>query len=192
MIDLEALAHHKGSAFGSLGEKQQPSQEQFENFLAFELYKSSAYEWQQSNSLTDTKPHATEIWVEDESRHIGNIGIPANLWNQMRKSTLYFLEIPFEERLKFIVNSYGSFDKNGLVESITKIQKRLGGLETKNAIGYLSENKIADCFSILLRYYDKLYNNSLHNRENVEAILNKIPCATVDINNALKFSSQNA
>ena len=64
-------------------------------------------------------------------------------WNQMRKSALYFLDIPFEERLKYIVNSYGAFNKNELVESIMKIQKRLGGLETKNAINYLLENKVA-------------------------------------------------
>jgi len=38
-------------------------------------------------------------------------------------------------------------------------RKRLGGLETKNAIKYLSENNVADCFSILLHYYDKLYSS---------------------------------
>src|SRR5487761_2352825 len=41
VIDLEGLASHKGSAFGSLGEKPQPGQEMFENLLAIELYKTS-------------------------------------------------------------------------------------------------------------------------------------------------------
>ena len=40
IIDLEKLANHKGSAFGSLGEKSQPGQEMFENLLAVELYKT--------------------------------------------------------------------------------------------------------------------------------------------------------
>ena len=192
VIDLEGLAHHRGSAFGAIGEKPQPSQEQFENHLAWELYKSSsAYEREQPNGAIQMKQYAAEIWVEDESRHIGNIGIPNTFWNQMRKSALYFLDIPFEERLKHIVNFYGSFNKNELAESIMKIQKRLGGLETKNALSYLLENKIADCFSILLRYYDKLYKNSLYNRENIEAILNKVSCRTVDINNVQNFYGQN-
>jgi len=78
------------------------------------------------------------------------------------------------------------------VNSIMKIQKRLGGLETKNAINYLLENKVRECFAILLHYYDRLYHNSLNNRENMEAVLNKIPCETVDINNAQRFCIQKA
>ena len=193
VVDLEGLAHHKGSAFGALGEKPQPGQEMFENLFAFELYKAAGVaERLQSNGETHMNRYSPGIWVEDESRHIGTVGIPKVFWEQMRKSSLYFLDIPFEDRLKYIVNSYGIFDKQELANSIMKIQKRLGGLETKNAIKYLLENKVADCFSILLRYYDKLYNNSLYNRENIEAILNKIPCVTVDINNAQKFCSQKA
>ena len=40
MIDLEAIANHKGSAFGALGEEPQPSQEMFENLLAIQLWKN--------------------------------------------------------------------------------------------------------------------------------------------------------
>ncbi|MEP6951669.1 MAG: tRNA 2-selenouridine(34) synthase MnmH [Ginsengibacter sp.] len=193
VIDLEGLANHKGSAFGALGENPQPGQEMFENLLAFELYKATkAAEGLQPNGDMHTSGYSPGIWLEDESRHIGTVGIPKVFWGQMRKSSLYFLEIPFEERLKHIINSYGAFDKKDLVNSIMNIQKRLGGLETKNAINYLLENKVTDCFSILLRYYDKLYNNSLYNRENIEVLLNKIPCAAVDINNAQKFCSQKA
>jgi tRNA 2-selenouridine synthase len=193
VIDLEALAHHKGSAFGALGEKQQPGQEMFENLLAFELYRASgAAKWQESPGETLTGTYPAEIWIEDESRHIGAAGIPKAFWDQMRKSTLYFLDIPFEERLKHIVNSYGGFDIKRLISCIMQIQKKLGGLETKTAINYLLENNVKESFSILLHYYDKLYNNSLYNRENIDAVLNKIPCETVDINNAQKFCSQNA
>ncbi|MEP6927386.1 MAG: tRNA 2-selenouridine(34) synthase MnmH [Ginsengibacter sp.] len=193
VIDLEGLANHKGSAFGALGEKPQPGQEMFENLLAIELFKANEiFNQHKDNGNGYTKKNAGEIWVEDESRHIGTVGIPKTFWENMRNSKLYFLEIPFEERLKHIANCYGVFDKKELINSIMKIQKKLGGLETKNAINYLLENKVIDCFSILLNYYDKLYNNSLYKRENIEAVLNKIPCATVDINNARKFCSQKA
>ena len=131
------------------------------------------------------------IWLEDESRHIGTVGIPGAVWNQMRKSPVFFIDIPFEERLKFIVANYGLFKQEELVVAIERIQKRLGGLETKNAIKFLKENNLTESFRILLHYYDKWYSKSLYNRENIETILNKIPCPTVDINNVQKFCIQN-
>ena len=180
VINLEGLANHKGSAFGSLGEAPQPGQEMFENMLSIELFKTS------TSKAVNTENN-TSIWLEDESRHVGTAGIPKTLWGNMRKSPLYFLDIPFEERLNHIVSTYGKFDKKELVNSIMKIQKRLGGLETKNAINYLLENKVKECFSILLLYYDKMYANALYKRENVEAILNKVPCETVEAGNAQKI-----
>jgi tRNA 2-selenouridine synthase len=184
VINLEALANHKGSAFGSLGEKEQPGQEMFENLFALELHKVSKEGY---NSKAYMKNCSDEIWIEDESPHIGTAGIPKTFWSQMRTAPLYFLDIPFEERLKFIVNNYGQFNKEELINSIARIQKRLGGLETKNAINFLRENNFKEGFAILLRYYDKLYQKSLHNRESLELILSKIPCPTVDIDNIQKL-----
>ncbi len=188
VIDLERLANHKGSAFGSIGEQSQPSQEMFENILAVELFKKSKPDYNSYDGKEKKDNSKFKIWLEDESRHIGTVGIPGTLWNNMRQSQLYFLDIPFEERLNYIISTYGAFDQKELVNSIMKIQKRLGGLETKRAINYLLENNNRECFSILLNYYDKLYANALLKRENVEAVLNKIPCKTVDIRNAGKLS----
>ncbi len=189
VIDLEGLANHKGSAFGNLGEKAQPGQEMFENLVAVELFKKSSCpdNTKESGNITEGNS-IKQIWLEDESRHIGTVGIPNALWDNMRKSPLYFLDIPFDERLNYIISTYGTFDKKALVNSIMKIQKKLGGLETKNAINYLLENNVKEGFSILLYYYDKLYANALLKRENVEAILNKIPCKTVDVRNSRKLN----
>jgi tRNA 2-selenouridine synthase len=187
-IDLEALANHKGSAFGSLGEKPQPGQEMFENILAVNLYKSQCAEIINDKDNSESKILPQDIWLEDESRHIGSVGIPKPFWDQMRKSQLYFLDIPFEERLKHIVKTYGIFKKQDLEAAIMRVQKRLGGLETKNAINYLLENDMKECFSILLHYYDKLYKNSLDKREKLETVLNKIPCDKVDKNNLIFFT----
>lgn len=189
IIDLEKLANHKGSAFGSIGEKPQPGQEMFENLLAVELFKKACPDYRQKSGNKEViSSILQQIWLEDESRHIGTVGVPKALWNTMRKSLLYFIDIPFEERLNYTVFIYGSFDRKALVNSIMKIQKKLGGLETKNAINYLLDNNIKECFSILLHYYDKLYTNSLFKRENVDALLNKIPCKTVEIMNAGKLN----
>ena len=107
----------------------------------------------------------------------------------MRNSPVYFIDVPFEERLNYIVRTYGEFDKEKLGICILNIQKRLGGLETKNALQYLEEGNVKGCFEILIRYYDKLYGNGLHKRENSQARLNKIPCKSVDQGNAKHFLS---
>lgn len=169
VIDLERLANHKGSAFGAIGEKDQPSQEMFENLLALQLFiKKSA------------DKNVSGIWIEDESQRIGKLIIPNAFWETMRDSPVYFLDIPFKERLNFLVDTYGNFEKEKLAEAIERIQKRLGGLETKNAISFLSENNTIECFRILLHYYDKLYSKGLTNRKNYQSLLNIIPCQVVN------------
>jgi tRNA 2-selenouridine synthase len=187
IVNLEKLANHKGSAFGWLGEGPQPEQEMFENLVANELSKVSKKVMVDENANGLGKSFDfPEIWLEDESQHIGSVGIPRKLWEQMRKSPLYFLDIPFKNRLQNIITKYGKFSKEDLTTSILKIQKRLGGLETKNAINYLSEENFEEAFSILLRYYDKLYLKSLTLRENLASKVNKIPCETVDSWNVIE------
>ena len=149
-IDIEGLANHKGSAFGAIGMPVQPSQEMFENLLATELSKY--------------KEVKTTIWVEDESQRIGLVNIPQPLWNQLRTKQVYFFNIPFEERLNFLVLTYGVLPKDKLNAAILRIQKRLGGLETKNSVQFLENDEIHNCFNILLKYYDKLYIKGLQNR----------------------------
>jgi tRNA 2-selenouridine synthase len=92
----------------------------------------------------------------------------------MRKSKLYFLDIPFEERLNFINQTYGNLDIEALKEATIRIQKRFGPNETKITLAHLEENNIKEAFDILLNYYDKHYITSLHKRENVEHLLQKI------------------
>jgi len=164
VIDLEGLASHKGSAFGGIGMPAQPSQEMFENKLAVALVALKG------------RPY----FMEDESQRIGVLQIPHVLWKTMRTKNVFFLDIPFEERLKHILSDYGTCHKERLQVSIERIQKRLGPLDSKVAIQHLLEGNLEACFTILLKYYDKLYNKALQNRENPALLLNKIPCSTVD------------
>lgn len=164
MIDLEGIANHKGSAFGGIGQPDQPSQEMFENELAAALAKNQHH----------------GFWLEDESQRIGRLHIPHTFWDLMRKRPVYFIEIPFFERLQYIAKEYGICDRQQLVLSIERIKKRLGPLETKMAIAHLNEGDVIECFRILLHYYDKLYEKGLNSRENISKILNKIPCLCVD------------
>lgn len=179
-INLEALAHHKGSAFGALGENPQPKQEMFENLLAEQLTVVSNKMTGYVHNSTNNQQLSSVIYLEDESQRIGNLQIPMPLWYTMRKCPVYFLDVPFEERLNYLTKEYGVFEKEKLVNAIIRIQKRLGGLETKTAINYLLEDNFKECFRILLTYYDKLYQKGLENRENLPHLLNKIPCSGVD------------
>ncbi|MEY4876530.1 MAG: tRNA 2-selenouridine(34) synthase MnmH [Bacteroidota bacterium] len=151
VIDLEGLAHHKGSAFGALGEPKQPTQEQFENNLCNEL----------ANFLL---PNST-IYVEDESQRIGAVNIPNPLWLQMRNAEVLYIDLPFEERLKHIISGYGKCNIEKLKEATIRIAKRLGGLEFKIIFQLLEEQNIEKAFFHLLQYYDREYEKAEQRRE---------------------------
>jgi len=185
-VDLEGLANHKGSAFGSIEGVKQPGQEMFENLLAEKL-QAASHEMHKESDSDSPILSAVEgrglggcIYLEDESQRIGNVQIPMPLWRNMRKSPVFFMDIPFEERLVYITEEYGKLKKETIKEAILRIQKRLGGLEAKNALNFLEVNNMMECFRILLSYYDKWYHKGLYNRENIAALLNKIPCTGVD------------
>jgi tRNA 2-selenouridine synthase len=172
VIDLEGIANHKGSAFGNIGMPPQPGQEMFENLLAKELRKSLV-----------SQPESP-VWLEDESQRIGQVNIPGELWKTMRQSQVYFLDIPFEERLKHIVQEYGQLDPEKLADAIGRISQKLGNLNAKTAILLLNEGKITESFDILLKYYDKHYFKSLHNREGINSLLQTVDCKSVTPENA--------
>ena len=179
-IDLEQLACHKGSAFGSFKMPPQPSQEMFENLLCFELHAARCT---QENVDLNSGPGGG-IWLEDESQRIGNLNIPSALWEKMRTSPLVFLEVPFEKRLDHITEEYSNWDKEKLIDAVKRISKRLGGLETKNTLEFLEAGNFREAFSLLLQYYDKRYLKGLHNREQLLTLLTKLNCKTVTPENA--------
>jgi tRNA 2-selenouridine synthase len=180
VIDLEGLANHKGSAFGAIENMPQPGQEMFENLLGEALFVAGCSLSEGTDPSTINDQRSTSIYLEDESQRIGNLQIPMPLWYTMRKAPVFFMDIPFEERLDYITEEYGKQKKDHLKEAILRIQKRLGGLETKNALNFLEQDNYKESFRILLTYYDKWYHKGLYNRENIAGLLNKIPCTGVD------------
>jgi tRNA 2-selenouridine synthase len=169
VVDLEGIAHHKGSAFGAIDMPPQPSQEMFENRLAMAIHQI------RSVPVYSKAP----IWMEDESQRIGNVNLPPFFWEPFRQQPVLFLDIPFEERLAYLVRTYGKLNKGDIAAAITRIQKRLGGLETKTALGYLVEGDTTECFRILLKYYDKKYGKSLLQRENLTGQIQNFPLPSV-------------
>ncbi len=192
IIDLEGLANHKGSALGALGQLPQPTQEMFENLLANELVEKNNTTLNIQEPIANCSLQtANFIWLEDESQRIGNLQIPIPLWKTMRSSKVFFMDIPFEERLNYLTEEYGVQKKDGLVTAIMRIQKRLGGLETKNAINFLLENNFKESFRILLTYYDKYYLKGLHNRENTADLIKTIEARAVNTNENIELLNTN-
>lgn len=172
VIDLETIACHKGSAFGAIGQAPQPKQEMFENLLSAELIKKSG-----RSAKTGSPDH---IWLEDESQRIGLINIPQAIWEEMRRSPVFFIDVPFEERLNYVVETYGKLSQEKIAAAITRIRKRLGGLETKTALQFLSDGDTRECFRILLKYYDRHYLKALNSRKNGDMFIKTIVCPTVE------------
>ena len=92
VLDLEGLANHRGSSFGMLGQDPQPSYEQFENLIGDRL----------SNLCSP-------IWVEDESRMIGNCKIPDPIYDAIQKGELVVVEAPKQKRLQRLIEMYAHF-----------------------------------------------------------------------------------
>ncbi|MFN3839116.1 MAG: tRNA 2-selenouridine(34) synthase MnmH [Cyclobacteriaceae bacterium] len=146
VIDLERLAHHKGSVFGGLMMPPQPTTEQFENTL-FEVI----------NTLDVTK----RIWIEDESIAIGKIFIPQRLWKTLTESPVIEIRVEKEIRVNRLVNEYGHLNPQEFLTAMNSIINKLGGQHFKAAKEKLLAADWPPVIDILLTYYDKAYQNGL-------------------------------
>lgn len=190
-IDLEGLAKHRGSAFGST-DTPQPSQIDFENQLAVQLMK-----------LESAVQKGHKILVEDESRLIGRAHLPTVFFECLRRSQVIWLEEPLEVRVENIFKDYIIDSAVGLAvtsafkceeeanilrsealrvfakykKSLLAIQRKLGGLRTQEVMvdlekaeaDFLSKNEIKSnqvwIEKLLKYYYDPLYLGSLERRQ---------------------------
>ncbi len=146
VIDLEALAHHKGSAFGAIGEMPQPSFEQFANDL-FDAF-----------AALDPR---RQVWVESESKAIGKVQIPDEFWRRICEAPMIEVDIPLEQRIAHLVEVYAGYPRAELAGSYYKIARRLGGLNLRLALEALEAGDYPAAAVIALAYYDKTYRHSL-------------------------------
>lgn len=155
IIDLESIAHHRGSVFGAIDSSPQPTQEQFENELMHHI-----------DSLDRERP----VWVEDESRLIGTCRIPHILYEMMQKAPLFYLQCPTENRLCRLVAEYGTLPHTSLLSAIQSIARRLGRQradEVRHAIEQQCYHRAAE---LLLFYYDATYRYHLQGRNAIHVV----------------------
>ena len=145
VIDLEALAHHKGSVFGGIGQRIQPSTQQFQNNLLGEFI-----------ILDKSK----RIWVEGESQTIGKVFLPNLLWHRMNDATLIEINVPRPDRVKRLMNEYGELPKEEMEYAIVSLAKRIGEVRKNEILNDFREQKLELVADKLLDYYDKTYIHS--------------------------------
>jgi tRNA 2-selenouridine synthase len=178
-VDLEGAANHKGSSFGRPLDSQ-PVQVNFENRIALDIL-----------TLQNKRPKA-QIIVEDESRNIGARHLPHYFADLMGRSSFVVIDMDFEERLErlwqeYVVDRYlktmAFFGDSGeqafsdyLRDSLLRVQKRLGGLRTKELLA-LMDSAIArqhkDNFAshrhwlapLTSEYYDPMYSYQLDKKK---------------------------
>jgi tRNA 2-selenouridine synthase len=156
-LDIEGLAHHRGSAFGTKG--KQPSQITFENLIALGLMNNTG----------------KTLIVEDESATLGKVFIPKRIFSHMRESPLVILEVDPVERINNIFEDYvRTSNADFFIQGVKKIEKRLGAIKVK-----ILSDDITEAFSkpleashhekwistLLAEYYDPLYQKDLRYNE---------------------------
>lgn len=156
ILDLEALAVHRGSAYGNIPGKPQPTTEQFENELAMACH-----------ALDPIRP----VWVEGESRMIGHCKIPDAFFAAMQAAPYFQVQRPLQERLEVIQGDYNTLPAEHLIDATRRIEKQLGPERTQEVIRAIQDNlfhgkgKAPDFFvESVLAYYDKTYAHTIGRR----------------------------
>ena len=147
-IDLESLANHKGSVFGSQGQKQ-PSQKLFETLIYDKLV-----------NLKTNEP----IFVEAESNKIGNLHIPKEFWKLMKSAPQIELSATVEKRAKFLVEEYSEIttDRDLLEKQITSLSTIAGHKVVESWLQMAKNKEFFELVKQLMeKHYDPRYKRSL-------------------------------
>ena len=152
VVDLEGLAHHRGSSFGGLGQPDQPSTEHYENGLAEALdqYRQQG---------------AKQIWLEAESSSVGCCRIPKALFEQMQQAPVLEIQRSLENRISQLVAVYAFQDPEALCQATQRIQRRLGPQRTQMALEAIRDRRWHDACRAMLDYYDRCYDHELQQVE---------------------------
>jgi tRNA 2-selenouridine synthase len=113
VLDLERLARHRGSLLGELPGEPQPSQKMFDSLV-----------WSALKRLVPARP----VFVEAESKKIGQLQVPGQLLDRMREGECLRLEVPAAERVRFLTEEYRHFleDPAALKEKLKCLTSRYG------------------------------------------------------------------
>jgi tRNA 2-selenouridine synthase len=150
ILDLEELAAHRGSVLGHLPSQVQPSQKMFESRI-----------WEALRGMNFDSP----VFVESESKKVGNLRVPDAIINTMRASPCINVELPLQQRVALLMEEYSHF-----VSDPTALNTRLDCLVSmygKEKIEQWKdlanrENMVALVTELLTKHYDPAYLKSIN------------------------------
>jgi tRNA 2-selenouridine synthase len=148
VLDLEALASHRGSIIGAIPGRAQPSQKLFDTLLLAEMSR-----------LDLSKP----VWIESESKRIGRVQLPTALFDRMHGGRLYAVDTPMTERIAMWHREYPHFERDpvGLVAQLGYLKSLVGGSTLQEWSSLAERGEIDALFeSIMVDYYDPAYARS--------------------------------
>jgi tRNA 2-selenouridine synthase len=149
VLDLEALAQHRGSVLGLMPGETQPSQKQFDMRV-----------W---NTLRHFDP-ARPVYVESESKKVGNVTVPESLIQAMRASPCLWVDLPIEERVDLLLEDYAWFvrDPEHFCARLQALVELRGAAVVKDWQEKVRAGRFRDVFRDLLeRHYDPGYSASI-------------------------------
>lgn len=152
VLDLEALANHRGSLLGEewAGKPtKQPSQKQFESLLV-----------QQLQSFDSSQP----VWVESESNKIGQLYLPPSLWLKMKQASCIEIQLPLAARVQFLLDEYPHLvDNPAILKAKLQFLKSRYGKEQIQQWHQLIDTKSWESFvqNLLQTHYDPSYSQSI-------------------------------
>lgn len=148
MLDLEALAQHRGSLLGNLPDEPQPSQKMFESRLWDALRRFDAH-----------RP----VFVEAESKKIGLISTPDSLLKKMRASECLLIQVPVAARVQLLMEDYKHFlsDSALLIERLTPLLPLHGRQVLDHWKTLAEQGKWTELVEkLLVQHYDPAYQRS--------------------------------
>ena len=169
VLDLEGLAKHSGSLLGAHPHYPQPSQKYFETLLHSEIC-----------CMNDSKV----VYVESESKKIGNRHVPDCLINKIRQSECIWLDVPLEIRVQNLIDSYQHLINQPL--KLKHLLSKFKGISDENKIKeYTNYLELADWTELvkklLVCHYDPLYKQSIN--KNFSEIRSAVSVEFIDPSN---------
>ena len=147
MLDLEGAANHRGSILGGIGKGSCKTQKNFESTVYHKLCNCSS----------------NYIFIEAESRKIGNVFIPEALFLKMKSGIHISLASSLEFRADVILDDYivdENFE-NEFIKALSSLEKYIGKSRTENYIEMVKDKKYKEiAMDLMANYYDSLYEHT--------------------------------
>jgi tRNA 2-selenouridine synthase len=152
VLDLEEAANHRGSLLGNVGLGEGTSQKQFES-IVYEALKNRK---------------SSYVFVEGESKRIGNIIIPEYIYESMTKGIHVLIDADLDFRAKLIIDEYVKDDnaEEDILNSLEALRKYISDKNIERYKELVKEKNYEEVTKeLMVKYYDPMYLNGINKYE---------------------------